>query len=244
MIGHIGLVQTAEARLVLGPGELPRIDQYATDTVAVTTQILGQGMHHDVCAMLERAAEVGRGHRVVDDQRYAVSVGNGGNGTEVGDVAERVADGFAEHRLGARVDQVLERCRVAVIGKADLDAELWQRVGEEIVGATVQSARADDIVALLGNGHQCVGDGGTARGQCERTDAALKFGDALLEHVAGRVHDARVDVALHLEIKQIRSVLRAVEGVGGGLVDRYGDGLGGGIWRVAAVHGDGFRAHV
>ena len=49
-------------------------------------------------------------------------------------------------------------------------------------------------------------------GQRQRADAAFQRGDALLQHVRGRVHDARVDVALHREAEQVGGVLRAVEG--------------------------------
>ena len=54
-------------------------------------------------------------------------------------------------------------------------------------------------------------------------DAALERGDALLEHVRGRVHDAGVDVAELLEREQIGGVLGALELIGGGLVDRHRD---------------------
>jgi hypothetical protein len=74
-------------------------------------------------------------------------------------------------------------------------------------------------------------------------DAAFQFGHALFQHVGGRVHDARVDVAGDLEVEQVGAVPRVVEGVGCGLVDRHRDGLGGRVGTVAAMHGDGFDFH-
>jgi hypothetical protein len=93
---------------VFGPGELAGIDDHAADAVAVAAEVLGQRMHHDVGAVLEGTAQVGRGHRVVHDQRHAGVMGDLRQGGKVDHVAQRVADGFAEDRLGAAVDQRLE----------------------------------------------------------------------------------------------------------------------------------------
>jgi hypothetical protein len=49
---------------------------------------------------------------------------------------------------------------------------------------------------------------------------------ALLEHVRGGVHDAGVDVAELLQGEEARAVFCVVEGVGGGLVDGHGTGVG------------------
>ena len=57
----------------------------------------------------------------------------------------------------------------------------------------------------------------------QRRDAALERGEALLQHVVRRVHDAGVDVAQFLEREQVGGVL-GVELVGRGLVDRHRDG--------------------
>ena len=48
------------------------------------------------------------------------------------------------------VDQRLEALRVAVVGEARLDAVLRQRVRKQVVGAAVQRAAGDDVVAGLG----------------------------------------------------------------------------------------------
>ena len=60
-------------------------------------------------------------------------------------------------------------------------------------------------------------------------------GDALLENVGGRVHQARVDVAEFLQGEQIRGVVGALEDVGGRLVNRHGARAGGRIGDLAGV---------
>ena len=71
---------------------------------------------------------------------------------------------------------------------AEADVELRVR-------AAVQRARGDQLVA----GTHQAGDGQELRRLSARrrqpADAAFERGDALLEHVGGRVHDAAVDVA-------------------------------------------------
>jgi hypothetical protein len=130
----------------------------------MAAEVFGQRMHHDVGAVLEGAAEVGRGHRVVHDQRHAGVVRHLRQRGEVDHVAQRVADGFAEQRLGAAVDQRLETFRIAVVGEAHLDAVLRQGVGEQVVGAAVERADRDDVVAGFGNRLDRVGDRRHARG--------------------------------------------------------------------------------
>ncbi len=244
VVGHVRRVEALEALLVGSPGEFAGIDDDAADAVAMAAEILGQRMHHDVGAVLEGAAQVRRRHRVVHDQRHPGVMGDLRQGGEIDDVAQRVADGLAEQGLGAAVDQRLETFRLAVIGEAHLDAVLRQRVGEQVVGAAVECADRDDVVAGFGDGLDRVGDRRHAGSHAQRADAAFQLRHALFQHVGGRVHDARVDVAGDLEVEQVGAVLGVVEGVGGRLVDRHRDRLGGGIGAVAAMHGDGFDFHV
>ena len=58
--------------------------------------------------------------------------------------------------------------------------------------------------------------------------AAFERGDALLEDVGRRVHDAGVDVAELLKPEEAGGVVGVVEDVRRGLVDRHGARLGGG----------------
>ena len=118
-----------------------------------------------------------------------------------------------------------------------------KRVREQVVGAAVERGGADHVLAGLGDGLKRVGDGRLTGGQRQRADPALECRDALLEHVGGRVHDARVDVARDLQVEEVRAVLGVVERVGGGLVDRHRHRLGGGVGRIAGVHDEGFELH-
>ena len=192
--------------------------------------------------MLEWPAQVRAGHGVVDDQWDAVAVRDVGDGPDVGDVARRVAERLDVDRLGVGVDQRLEAFGRAVVGKARRDAVLRQGVGEQVVGAAVQRAARDDVVAGLGDGLDRIGHRRLARGHRECRDAAFERRHALFEHRLGRVHDPGVDVAGHLQVEQVGAMLGAVERVRGGLVDRHGHRMRGGLGRVTGVHGLGFKA--
>ena len=79
------------------------------------------------------------------------------------------------------------------------------------------------------------------RGQRQRRDAALERGDALLQHVVGRVHDARIDVAEFLEREQVGGVVGALELVRRRLVDRHRDRAGARIGAPSRMESEGFR---
>ena len=156
-----------------------------------------------------------------------------GDAGDVEDVDLRVGDRLAEERLGVRPHGRPPRLEVVgILDEADLDAELGQRVVEEVVGAAVQARAGDDVVAGGGEVEDRERLGGLTGGQEQRRHAALERGDALLDHVLGRVHDAGVDVARLGEAEQRGGVVGAVERVRGGLVDRQRPRVGGasGVW--------------
>ncbi len=123
-----------------------------------------------------------------------------------------------------------------MIGKTYLDALAREGVGEQVVGPAIQLCHGNDVVAHLGKCLDRIGDGSHSRSHCQTADAAFHRGKPLLQHVIGRVHDARVDIARHLEIEQVCTMLGVVERVGGGLVDRNSHGLGSRIGRVTGVY--------
>ena len=144
-----------------------------------------------------------------------------GDAGDVEDVDLRVGDRLGEERLGVRAHGRPPGVQVVgVLDEADLDAELGQRVVEQVVGAAVEPRAGDDVVARVGQVEDREGLGGLTRGQEQRRDAAFERGDALLDDVLRRVHDPGVDVARLGEPEQRGGVLGAVEGVRGGLVDR------------------------
>ena len=205
---------------------------------------LRRRMQHDVGAPFDRTDEVGRGQRIVDDQRHACSMGDARDGFDVGDDAAGIGDAFDEHRLGPRCHRLLERLGIARVGPIDVPVELGKSLAELVDRAAIELTRRYDVVA---GAHQRVQRdelGGMARCDGERGAAAFQCGDALLQNRVGRVHDARIDVAEDLEIEQRGGVIRIFEHEGRGLVDRCGARAGRRIGLGARVHAESVEAVV
>ncbi len=126
-------------------------------------------------------------------------------------------------------------CGSAGIDEGDLDAEAREGIVELVVGAAVQAAAADDMVAGAAQGQHDQGLGGMPGTGRQRAHAAFQVGQALLEHVGGGVHDAGVDVAQLFQGEQVGGMFGVLELVAGGLVDRHGTAAGGGVGHLAGV---------
>ena len=105
-----------------------------------------------------------------------------------------------------------------------------------VVGAAVEEARGDDVVAGAGDGGERQELRRLAGGDRDRRRAAFERRDALLEDVGGRIHDPGVDVAELLQREEARAVRRIREGVGGRLVDRHGARIRSRRRLLAGVH--------
>ena len=191
----------------------------------------------------ERLAHHGRG-RVVHDQRHAELAADGRDLRDREDLQLRVGQRLGVPAAGAGIGGADEGLRVLGVHEADLDAELLQRIGEEVPGAAIEVRRGDDVVARLAEVHHGEGRRRLARSEREGGDAAFQRRDALLQHVHGRVHDAGVDVAHLLQREEARGMAGVVELEGGRLVDRDRDRAGGGIGAPAGMKRDRFRVGV
>ena len=114
---------------------------------------------------------------------------------------------------------------------------------EEGVGRAVELRDRDDVGAHPGQVERRIVDRRLARADAQGLDAALERRDPALQHVGGGVADARVAIALRLQIEEGRAVVRAVERIGDGLVDRHRDRFGRRIALVPAMDRDGFVSH-
>ena len=194
----------------------------------------GRGVDDDVRTVLDGLRQQRR-EGVVDDDRHAVLVSDVGDGLEVVDVQAGVADELKEDRLGLVIDGAVEGGGVGAIHEGSGDADLGQRVLEQVVGAAVQAGAADKVIAGACQVEDAERLGGLAGGHPQGRHAALEGSHALLEDVRGRVHDAGVDVPELLEPEQARGVRGVVEDVAGGGVDRHRAGVGGRVDPLAGV---------
>src|SRR5665648_62145 len=194
VVAGVRSVVVGEALRVLGVVEGSAVDDHPADGRAVTAQVLGRRVHDDVSTPLDRADQVRRRHRVVDDQRDADLVRDPSDRLDVEDVGLRVGDGLAEEQLGVGLDGVPPGLWVVRVGdERRRDPELGQGVVQQVVGAAVQAGAGHDVVAGLGDVQEREGLRGLAGGDQQGADAALEGGDAVLHHLLGGVADPGID---------------------------------------------------
>ena len=87
-------------------------------------------MDDDVGAVLDRAAQVRRRQRVVDDQRQAGLVGDRGHARDVDHHAARIGEALDEDRLATRRQRLAEIIRVGRVDEMAGPAELLERQAE------------------------------------------------------------------------------------------------------------------
>ena len=189
--------------------------------------VFGERVNDNVSIEFKGAAEIGRGHRVVDDQRDPMAMGDLGQLHDIHHIAGWIADRFTEEGAGVFINRRLEAIIVIRRDHAYFHPLARKSVGKEIVGTTVELTGADDVATDVGDALDCVGDRRHAGGECQCADAALHRSEALLQYIGGGVHDAGVDIAGNLEVKQIGTMLCVIERVGGGLINRNGRRFGG-----------------
>ena len=203
----------------------------------MAAQKLGQRVHDDVGAVVDRADQIGRRQRVVDDQGHAGLARDRRDRLDVGDAAAGIGDELDEDRLGARRHRALEAADVVGVGPQHVPAKALEGVGELVDRAAIELSRGDEFVAghqqLLQHHHLR----GVARGDGKRRGAALERGDALFQHRVGGIADAGIDVAERLQPEQRGGMVGVVEHKGRGLIDRRRPRAGGGIGLRTRMHG-------
>ena len=100
------------------------------------------------------------------------------------------------------------------------DAELLQRVGQQVVGSAVEAGAGHHVVAGLGDVEDREGLGGLAGAEQQRREAAFQAGHALFHGVLGGVADPGVDGREFGEREAVRGAFGAGEDERRRLVDR------------------------
>ena len=204
---------------------------------------LGERVHHDIGAVLDRAQQHRRGHGVIHHEWDAVPVRHLRQRLDIADVAGRIAYALAVDGARLGVDEALDSLRTVGLGKAHRHALPRQNMREQRVRRAVELRRRDDVAAHAGEVEHRVVHRGLAGGHAYRLQSAFERRHAPLQHGSGGIADARVAVALDFQVEQRRGVLGAVESVGHGLVDGYRNRARSGVGLVTSMNGDCFAFH-
>ena len=109
----------------------------------------GRRMDDHIGAILEGPDQIGRGQRIVDDERHAGALGDLGDRLDVADHAAGIGDQFDEDRLGARADRRLEGREVVGIGPFHGPVEIAVGMIELVDRAAIELGGRDEFVAGL-----------------------------------------------------------------------------------------------
>mmetsp|Transcript_24127 Transcript_24127/g.44834 ORF Transcript_24127/g.44834 Transcript_24127/m.44834 type:complete len:218 (-) Transcript_24127:10062-10715(-) len=199
-------------------------------------------MHDQRGPMFDGAAQVGRGRCVVDDQRYFGGVRHSRDRIQIGDVATRVGNRFAENRAGVVINGRLDRIQIVKVDKGRRPPEPLDGLAELGDRAAIKAGGDHDIHAWAHQREQRHDLCGMTRGTAHAADTALKGGDPFLQHGHRWVGQAGIDVSDLLQVKEGGGVLCIAEHIGGRLVDRRLTRACGRVWPCACVNLKGIKA--
>ena len=162
---------------------------------------------------------------------------------DIDDVTGGIANRLTEDSRGLLINQALNRIGRIIRCESNVDSLFRQHVLEQRVRAAVQLRSGHNIVAAFSNVQYRIINGRAARTEAQAGDTTFQFGRTLFEHINGRVHNARIDVALNLQIEQCRAVRGVIEFICNSLINRNSDSLCRGICFEACMYCECFVFH-
>ena len=241
MIGGVGLGKFGEA--ALRPVKAAAVHNDAAHLNGMPVHIFGCGVHHDVRAEVEGAAEYGRGKGIVDDQRQAVAVRQGGHALDIQHVQRGIGQRFAEDGAGLGTDGLFDfGIGSRLIDEGHFDSHFFERDGKKIEGAAVDAGRADDVIAAAGNIENGQQVRRLPRCGAQGAHAAFELGNLAFHGIDGGIGQTGIEKAFVLQIEQARNGGSGFIGEGRAL--RYGQDAGFAVaGRIAAVKTKGLWFH-
>ena len=148
----------------------------AGDDVAVAVQVLGGAGDGDVRAVLERPEIDRAGEGGVHQQRQAELLRHVGHRPQVHHPHERIGGGLDEDGAGGLSHRLAPEPGLVRAHVRDVDAEPAQLLVEELPGAAVDPAAAEQVIAGAKHGQVGEGGGAHAAGEEDRVLGALEQG--------------------------------------------------------------------
>ena len=132
--------------------------------------------------MLDRSDKVRRAEGVVDYERQTVSVSDFGESVDVGNVAVGIAEGLDVDRLGVRLNCCCDFLEVMNINEGRFNSVERKGVREKIRRAAIDRLLSYDMIAVLCESLNRVGDCRRSRSESQTCNAALKSRDPVLKN--------------------------------------------------------------
>src|SRR5579862_1483460 len=244
VIRNLRLIKHVELFRILPPRKPAGVDDHSANARTRSSNELGHGVHNNVCAVLDWPEEDRRCHSVVDNQRYAMFVGDFRDSVDVCDVSSGIANAFAVNRTRVFVDQLFDVFGLVSQGKTRLDAALGKDVREQSISRSIKLRRGNDVISGLKDINQSIFNCCHSRADAQAINAALQSRHSLLENRICGIADPCVDISLDFKIEEGCTMLRTVELERDRLIDRHRHSLSRGVPVVSDVNGNRFRLHV
>ena len=179
----------------------------------MSTDKFGSGMHYHICSMLDGSDEIRRSEGIINHYRKAMLVSYLCNGVDVRDVAVGVSESLKINGSRILFDGILYFPEVMSVHEGGPDAVLRKSMCQKIVASAVNGLLGYDVAAVGGKRLYHVSDGGCPGRQGEGSRAALKGGQALLQHILGGVGQSTVNISCICQTETVGSMLTVMKNV-------------------------------
>lgn len=192
------------------------------DHIRVTTDPLGQTVHDNISAQLQRTLKVGAHEGAIDNKHDVVLLGDLGDTADIEGLHEGVGRSLEPDHLGLGSNGLLDGLKIVHGHEVELDAGMRRDdVAEDTSGAAVQVIGGDDVITSV----QQLSDGGDSshtRGKGRAVLGVLSSSEGALKSTTGRVVLAGVEVTKTVRggIIQTRLQSRISLDVSRGHIDR------------------------
>lgn len=186
--------------------KVPGIYDDAAQRGSVSAEELGCGVNNQIRAVLNGPDQVRCTKGIIHHQRQAVAVCQFSQRIDVGNIAVGISQGFNIDGPGVWLNSALHLVQVVDIHKAGGDAEIGQRMSQQIIAASVDGLLRHDVPPIQCQGLNRIGNSGCAGGQRQGGYTALQGRDPLLQHILGGVCQSAIDVSAFLQVKPGRGM--------------------------------------
>lgn len=205
VIGRVGFRYSRELVVVSFPVEVSAVDDRTADSHRMSVHVFCRRMGDDVRTEFKRSAENRRSERIVDDERDAMPVSDVSKFLNVRDATCRIGDCFSEESLCVRTERLVDFFFACIrIDECTFDTELFHGDGKEVVGAAVNRRGADKMVARFADVEDGKKVGSLSRAGEHSGNTAFEFRYFLSDGIVRRILKTRVEIAICLEIEEVR----------------------------------------
>ena len=193
------------------PVEVTAIHNTTANLCGHSVHILGGTVGYDIGTPLKGAAVYWCGKGVIHNQGNTVLVSNLSETLNIEHGTTRVRDSLAKHSLCVRAEGCLNLL-VAGFGRYEgtFDAQLLHGDAKEVVSATINLVRCDEVVASLADIEHSV-EVSCLTARCEHsTYTAFECADLSCYRIVGGILQAGIEIALLLQVEQLCHLLRVV----------------------------------